>query len=193
MLLVNLLPWRQRRLRRRARHGLLALLLQLLLAGLLLGMIYSRWHQQYTELRDEFSEVSTQRQQLAAHYQQTRRIRSRLQRYQAQQQADAAGVRHNQRYLGLLEQLSGMMPERLWLTEIADRGTYLSIVGMSENYTDIVSLNHALISHPAVARARVLNAFRQQNVRSLLRFSLQADWKNDESIDSGGAHDQPDD
>ncbi|PWC11682.1 fimbrial protein [Brenneria roseae subsp. americana] len=189
MLLVNFLPWRQRRLWRRARNWLMALLLQLLLAAVLFGIVYSLWHRQYTLLLRELGDVSAQRQQWVAQYQQTRQIWEKLQQHQAQHEVDAAGNRHNQRYLSLLEQLSLMMPERLWLTEIADRGTHLSIAGMSENYTDIVNLNRALGRHPSMGRVRILNALRQQNGRSLLHFALQADWQTEEPAGSGVAHD----
>ncbi|MFC3393963.1 PilN domain-containing protein [Brenneria rubrifaciens] len=189
MLLVNLLPWRQRRLWQRARNWLVLLLLQLLLVSALFGMIYALWQRQYSLLQRELGEVSVQHRQWVAQYQRTRQVWERWQNYQAQYEADRAGKHHNQRYLNLLEQLSFMMPERLWLTELDDRGTHLSIAGMSENYIDIIKLNLSLARHPTLARVRILNALRQKNGRSLLHFVLQADWQAGEFTSMGAAHD----
>lgn len=177
MLLVNLLPWRQHRLRKHARLWLMILFLQLLVATAFFGTVYSIWHRQYIQLQRELHEVSERRQQRLLHYQQVRQVWETLQNHQAQREADRQGRHHNQRYISVLEQLSPMVPERLWLTEIIDRGTHLSIVGMSENYPEIVNFNRTLGRHPAMARVSVVNAVRLQNGRSLLRFSLRADWQ----------------
>ncbi|EHD19838.1 MULTISPECIES: PilN domain-containing protein [Brenneria] len=176
MVLVNLLPWRKRRLRRRARNWLMLLLLQLALIALTLGGCYRVWQQQRLMLQHQLSDMSAQQRQLTAQYRQTRQTWNRLRDYQAQRDADAAGTRHNQRYLKLLEQMASMMPRRLWLTDVVDRGERLVISGLSESYGDIVDLNRSLGRHPALGRVRVLQASRQQSERSLLRFSLQADW-----------------
>ncbi|RLM25142.1 hypothetical protein BIY29_07705 [Brenneria alni] len=186
MLLVNLLPWRKQRLRRRARNWLMLLLLQLALITVTLGGFYTVWHQQRLMLQRELSDISQQRRQWIAHYQQTRQMWNTLRDYQAQRDADTAGVRHNQRYLSLLEQMASMIPRRLWLTDIADRGEHLLISGLSENYTDIVALNRSLGRHPALGRVQLLQALRQQSDRSLLRFSLQADWASTDSTGGGG-------
>ncbi|QTF06836.1 PilN domain-containing protein [Brenneria izadpanahii] len=185
MLLVNLLPWRKRRLRQRARRWLTLLLLQLTLAALIIAGFYITLRQQRLMSQRELSGISAQQRQLTQQYQQTRRMWDRLRDYQAQHDADAAAQRHNQRYLSLLEQLVSMMPRRLWLTDIADRGNHLLISGLSENYTDIVALNRALMAHPDLERAQVLQALREQNDRTLLSFSLQADWTLTDSTKSG--------
>ncbi|MEE3652434.1 MULTISPECIES: PilN domain-containing protein [unclassified Brenneria] len=182
---VNLLPWRKRRLRRRARNWLLALLLQLALVAATLAGISAHRHQQRLMSQRELSDISAQLRQLTMQYQQTRQMWSRWRHYQAQRDADAAGMRHNQRYLRLLEQVPSMMPRRLWLTDIVDRGEHVLISGISENYTDIVDLHRALGRHPALGRIQVLQALRQQSARSLLRFSLQADWGATGSTDEG--------
>ncbi|MDX5630777.1 MULTISPECIES: PilN domain-containing protein [unclassified Brenneria] len=184
MLLINLLPWRRQRLRRRARRWLALLLLQLILVAVALAGFYWHWHQQRLMLQRELDGLSAQQRQLTQQYQQTRRMWHQLRDYQAQRDADEAALRHNQRYLTLLEQMASMMPRRLWLTDLADRGDHLLISGLSENYTDIVDLNRSLTRHPDLARVRVLQA-RRQNDRRLLRFSLQADWVLASSIKDG--------
>ncbi|MFE8100546.1 PilN domain-containing protein [Brenneria goodwinii] len=176
MLLVNLLPWRKRRLRRRARRWLTLLLLQLALAALVLAGYYIILHQQRLVLQRELGDISERQRQLTLQYQQTRRMWNQLRDYQAQHDADAAALRHNQRYLNLLDRITAMLPRRLWLTEIADRGQHLLISGLSENYADIVVFNRSLVRHPELARVQVLEALRQQKDRALLSFSLQADW-----------------
>lgn len=188
MLLVNLLPWRRQRLRRRARRWLWLLLLQLMLVTVALAGFYWFWHQQRLMLQRELSDLSAQQRQLTLQYQQTRQMWNQLRDYQAQRDADAAALRHNRRYLNLLEQMVAMMPQSLWLTALADRGDHLLISGLSENYTDIAGLNRSLARHPDLARVRVLQA-RRRNDRALLLFSLQADWVLADSIMDGPADD----
>ncbi|MCG8709678.1 PilN domain-containing protein [Brenneria sp. 4F2] len=176
MLLVNLLPWRKQRIRRRACRWLLLLLLQLIVVSAALGCFYGAWHQQRLLLQHELNDLSAHQRRLTRQYQQTHQMWRQQREYQAQRDADAAALRHNQRYLNLLERMASMMPQRLWLSELIDRGDHLLISGQSENYVDIVALNRSLARHPDLARSRVRQALRQQNAQSLLRFSLQADW-----------------
>lgn len=184
MLLINLLPWRRQLLRRRARRWLTLLLLQLLLVAAALAGSYWHWHQQRLMLQRESSALSAHQRQLTRQYQQTHRLWRQLREYQAQRDADTAAQRHNQRYLNLLEQMASMMPRRLWLTELVDRGDGLLISGLSENYTDIAELNRSLARHPDLTRVRIRQA-RRQDDRALLRFSLQADWALASSIKDG--------
>ncbi|MEC5343833.1 PilN domain-containing protein [Brenneria populi] len=188
MQLVNLLPWRRQRLRRRARRWLALLLLQLTLAAIALAGFYWFWHQQRLILQRELSDLAAQQRRLTLQHQQTRLMWHRLRDYQAQRDADEAALRHNRRYLNLLEQLGAMAPKGLWLTELADRGDSMLISGLSANDSDITGLNRSLARHPDLARVRVLQA-RRQNDRTPLLFSLQADWALADSTTDGRAGD----
>ncbi|KHN53828.1 PilN domain-containing protein [Pectobacterium fontis] len=178
MLLVNLLPWRTTQMRQRARRWLGLLWLQ---AGLMLCLIaasYLFWQHRQQRAQDELNVVLAQQQQLTELYQQTHQARETLRRYLEQERAEAVIQHENRRSLHLLEPLAGLMPDRLWLTEIADRGSYLLLSGVSENYQDIIVLQNKLARHVSVESVQLLNTSRERGVQTALRFSFQANWRD---------------
>ncbi|GKW25680.1 PilN domain-containing protein [Pectobacterium polonicum] len=189
MLLINLLPWRKTQRRQRARRWLGLLWLQ---AGLMLCLIAASYllcqHRQQ-RAQDGLNAVLAQQQQLAALYQQTYLARETLRRFQVQERTEAVILHDNRRSLHLLEQLAGMMPVRLWLTEIADRGSHLLLTGVSGNYHDIITLQHALLRHVSVERVQLLRTSRERGVDDGLRFSLQVDWRSATDSLLGDDHD----
>ncbi|PWD63736.1 PilN domain-containing protein [Pectobacterium parmentieri] len=189
MLLINLLPWRNTQIRQRARRWLGLLWLQTGLMLCLIAASYLFWQHRQQRAQDGLNAVLAQQQQLTALYQQTHLAREALHRLQVQERAEAVILHDNRRNLHLLERLAGMMPERLWLTEIVDRGSYLLLTGVSENYHDIITLQHALLRHVAVERVQVLRTSRERGVDNGLRFSLQADWRDATDALQGDDHD----
>ncbi|MCL6330741.1 fimbrial protein [Pectobacterium carotovorum subsp. carotovorum] len=178
MLLINLLPWRNTRMRQRARRWLGLLWLQTGLMLCLIAASYLLWQNRQQRAQDELNAVLAQQQQLTVQYQQTHQAREALRRYLEQERSEAR-VRHdNRRNLHLLDQLAGMVPAHLWLTEIADRGSHLLLSGVSENYHEIITLHHALSRHVSVERVQLLHTSRERGVNTLLRFSFQANWRD---------------
>ncbi|MER0048762.1 PilN domain-containing protein [Pectobacterium odoriferum] len=189
MLLINLLPWRKTQMRQRARRWLGLLWLQ---TGLMLCLItasYLFWQHRQQRAQDELNIALAQQQQLTALYQQTHQARETLRRYQAQERAEVRGRHDNRRNLHLFDQLAGMMPARLWLTEIADRGSHLLLSGVSENYHDIITLQHVLLRHASVERVQLLQTSRERGVNTGLRFSFQANWRDTDASLQEEGHD----
>ncbi|MFJ5454622.1 PilN domain-containing protein [Pectobacterium jejuense] len=178
MLLINLLPWRKTQIRQRARRWLGLLWLQTGLMLCLIATSYLLWHNRQQRAEDELNAVLAQQQQLTTRYQQTHQAREALRRYLEQERVQAVILHDNRRNLHLFDQLAGMMPARLWLTEIADRGSYLLLSGVSENYHDIITLQHALSRHVSVERVQLLHTSRERGVNTPLRFSFQANWRD---------------
>lgn len=176
MLLINFLPWRKAQMRQRARRWLRLLWLQMGLMFCFIAVAYLLWQHRQQRAHNEFDVAQVQQQQLASRYQQTHQARETLRRYQVQERAEAIVRYDNRRNLHLLDRLAGMMPARLWLTEIADRGSHLLLSGVSENYHDIIMLQNALLRHVSVERVQLLQTSRERGVNSWLRFSFQADW-----------------
>lgn len=178
MLLINLLPWRKIRLHRQARLWLRLLWLQI---GVMLCLIAASdllWQHWQQRAQDALNAVRIQQQQLTALHQQTQRVQEMLHRYQEQERAEAA-IRHdNRRTLHLLDRLAGLMPARLWLTEIADRGSHLLLSGVSESYHDIIALQDALLRHAAVERVQLRHTSREPGANGGLRFSFQTNWRD---------------
>ncbi|MBN3175307.1 PilN domain-containing protein [Pectobacterium brasiliense] len=178
MLLINLLPWRNTRIRQRARRWLALLWLQTGLMLCLIAATYLLWQNRQQRAQDELNAVLVQQQQLTVQYQQTHQAREALRRYLEQERGETIVQHDNRRNLHLLDQLAGMVPARLWLTEIADRGSHLLLSGVSENYHDIITLQHELSRHVSVERVQLLHTSRERGVNTPLRFSFQANWRD---------------
>lgn len=184
MLMVNLLPWRKNRLRRRARHwwGGLALLGGVLAASLGAGGL--NVFQQRVALERQWAAASLRQRQQAHLLRQTLDARTQLRRIQARRRANEAARDHNRRYLALLEALSALIPADVWLTKIADRGTALELMGISRRYADIVLFSQRLHGQDIFAAVRMIHA--QKNERppaavpdeAALAFLLLADWRS---------------
>ncbi|GKW11414.1 MULTISPECIES: PilN domain-containing protein [Pectobacterium] len=189
MLLINLLPWRTTQMRQRARRWLGLLWLQTGLMLCLIAASYLLFQHRQQRAQDGLDTVLMQQQQLSTLYQQTHLARETLRRFQAQERTEAVILHDNRRNLHLLEQLAGMMPARLWLTEIADRGSHLLLTGVSENYHDIITLQHALLRHVSVERIQLLRTSRERDMGDGLRFSLRVDWRGATDSLLGDDHD----
>ncbi|ATY92540.1 PilN domain-containing protein [Pectobacterium atrosepticum] len=189
MLLINLLPWRKTQMRQWAHRWLGLLWLQTGLMFCLIAAIYLFWQHRQQRAQEVLNTELAQQQQLTALYQQTHRVRETLRRHQEQERTEAIILHDNRRNLHLLEQLAGMMPTRLWLTEIADRGSHLLLSGVSENYHDIITLQHTLLRHASVERVQLLHTSRERGVNTGLRFSFQVDWHGTTASSLGQDHD----
>ncbi|MEH2921837.1 PilN domain-containing protein [Samsonia erythrinae] len=176
MLLINLLPWRKNRMRQQARRWLGLLWLQLVLMLCLVVVLYFLWQHRQQRAQEMLNAAEAEQRQLTSHYQQTYSVRDRLRRYQEKERTEAIILRDNRRNLQLFEQLVSMLPARLWLTEIVDRRSHLLLSGLSENYDDIIALQHALSRHASVERVHLLHTSRERDAGTRLSFSFRADW-----------------
>lgn len=188
--MVNLLPWRQRRLVRRSRYWCLLLLCH---TGCVLMVIAGG--KQVTSRQRLVQEAALttalqQQQQRHTQLQDVRQAMTQLRQQQEGRQAQGEAQAHILRYVQLLEQLSGLVPDELWLTSLADQGDGISISGRSHNYTDIVQFSMRLERLASLTAVRIVHAqiVHAQQERALalpveeispLVFQLQADWRGD--------------
>jgi len=172
MVWVNLLPWRERLLAARLRHGAMALLIILLAGSVLLTVFYlqlaaenHRWRQQIEQRQAALAEADNLAQQLAEAQQQYQLLQTRQQRQQRQQQL-------NQHWQQFVEALPQLMPERLWLTRFTQALSGVQIFGISQQLDDVDALRQQLLSQPLLQQVSTGNIERLPE--GGLQFSLRA-------------------
>lgn len=172
MLRVNLLPWRERLRDRRARFWQRFLLLGLTIGALSL-FIANLLSQQ---------EIQRQAQTLSALGDYRTALQSQLEKVKALEGEYRAAERLNlqtrQRfsrslqYVGLLQQLSQVMPQDVWATQLSQNAATMTLEGRSTRYEEILTLSRAL-PHDALFPQILLREVRQLPAEDL-SFSLNA-------------------
>lgn len=128
--LINLLPWRAQRIKRRAL--LWTALFSVGLAGIALGGGAWRWyiHQHIVQVRA----MPPSEQQLQAQRDHTVRLRKRLETLTALHQQRLSTLRHQQRlrdWAQRLAQLAAQLPDAVWLSALRFDADQLEITGKS--------------------------------------------------------------
>lgn len=175
---VNLLPWREAALQRRARRYLaLLLLLNLLLLALAASAFWrgqsARSHSQAALLL-----LDQRYEALSAEYQRTQQAQAALTRLAQQQQTRQQLAQRNSRYLALLQHLPLAIPDNVWLTSLQDRGEVLELRGISQDYFASMAFMHSLAQGGQLWPI-VLSELQLQQDRHY-RFMLSASWRSRE-------------
>ncbi|WP_165431609.1 PilN domain-containing protein [Atlantibacter hermannii] len=128
--LINLLPWRAQRIKRRAL--LWTALFSVGLAGIALGSGAWRWyiHQHIVQVRA----MPPSEQQLQAQRDHTVRLRKRLETLTALHQQRLSTLRHQQclrDWAQRLAQLAAQLPDAVWLSALRFDADQLEITGKS--------------------------------------------------------------
>ncbi len=172
MVWVNLLPWRERLLAARLRHGAMILLIIMLAGSVLLAVLYfqlavenHRWRQQIEQGQAALAEADNLAQQLAEAQQQYQLLQTRQQRQQRQ-------LQRNQHWQQFVEALPHLMPERLWLTRFSQAISGVQISGISQQLDDVDTLRQQLLGQPLLQQVSTGNVERLPE--GGLQFSLRA-------------------
>ncbi|MEA9390898.1 PilN domain-containing protein [Acerihabitans sp. TG2] len=171
---VNLLPWRQRRARRRSRLFSFTLALEMLLAGLVSGLLAFHWRSEQADLAERLGQwqrqaqwTFDQQQHVQRQIEQHRRMAHRLSFYRQ-------SALNNQYFSRLLDQLPTLLPAGLWLTGLRQQEGTLVISGCCECYGDILSLRRRLGASELFSHVRWQGISRRNNGH--FRFTFQTDW-----------------
>lgn len=173
MPMINLLPWRRRRLIRRIRLWSLMLTAQLAIAAFVIAGDYLSSQRQHAMLTQRIIQLQSARQAHEAQYQRVLENTQQQAAEQVQQTLSEQGKRHNRRYQQLLKHLPLLMPEALWLTEINDSEHGLLLSGVSHHYQAIVDFSRRLSGQPLAASPSLRQTRRHSTETTLLEFTLQ--------------------
>ncbi|MEQ4511193.1 MAG: PilN domain-containing protein [Dickeya sp.] len=184
MLTVNLLAWRPRLFYRRIRLSLLLTSIVMVVVGYAAVITCVNYRQQLAWRQQQVGLTQSQQVRYEQLHHQTFAAWQRRETRLAQLAAQEQSQRQNQRYQTLLAQLPSLMPDALWLTEIGDNGVRLSLSGVSNHYSAIVTLAKAMSALPQIAHASVQQADRDPKNNARLSFSLRLHWQ---AIDEVGA------
>lgn len=175
MFQVNLLPWRQRRWRRRAALFALTLLLELLVAGVALGQWVALWRDERGDLGDRLVQcrrreqrAQEQRQRLQQPLAQHRRLAQDLRRCRA-------AAADNRRFSQLLEQLPALLPAGLWLTRLCQQNGAIVFSGCCVRDEDLITLSKRLTGDALFSRLQWQALGRGEN--GVFSFTFQIPWR----------------
>lgn len=192
---VNLLPWRQRRLRRETRHWWLWLLF--FTVGLLttLAVYRGMLTQQRGALDETLHLLQQEKQAYSGQLRKVQQLMEALQQQQWKQQAANKTRAHNRNIEQLLKQLTQTLPDGLWLTAMTVQNGKVNLMGRGHDYADIVRFSSRLETETVLTTVRLIQA-RQETVPSTasamptLTFHLQADWDTDVLSQQAFSHDE---
>ncbi|MFP1724114.1 PilN domain-containing protein [Lonsdalea quercina] len=173
MPVINLLPWRRRRLMRRIRLWSLLLTVQLAIAAFIIAGDYLASQRRHATLTQRITQLQSARQSYETQYQRVLLTTQQQAFKQAQQTLSEQGKRHNRRYQELLKYLPRLMPDALWLTEISDSERGLLLSGVSHHYQTVVDFSRRLAGHPLAAAPQLRQTRRHSKNAALLEFTLQ--------------------
>lgn len=193
---VNLLPWRQRRLARRTRFWWL--MLSLHAVCLLLAIMAGKGAVTRQRMTQEsvLSWLQVEHQQHRSQWQAVQHAMTEVRRHERQQRANAAARAQNLRYVQLLEQLAALVPTGIWLTALTESERVVSISGVSHGYGDIVRLRARLEREAALKTVQILYARHDKEAASPesqpepLAFQLQAAWQAEPPVATGAHRDE---
>lgn len=171
---VNLLPWRQRRDRRRVRLFTFVLTLDMLLAGLAIGLLVYHWRSEQADLAARLGQWQRQ-----ARWEADEQQRDQRQTEQHRQMAHSLRIYRqsalsNRCFSRLLDQLPALLPAGLWLTALRQQGGIVEISGCCEGYGDIVSLRTRLGEANLFSHLHWQEIGRRNNGH--FSFTFRAEW-----------------
>lgn len=174
---VNLLPWRIRVQRQRYGFWLRVFCIQLLVALALPVTAFFLLRYQHAQQQSTLQTLTQQHLVLAGRIQQTQQVMAALARLTAEETRRQQNEIHNRRYLYLLQQLSAVIPDELWLTALEENAQGISLRGFSGQYAAIALFEQRLAASPLLESHRLAEVTRHKN--GILAFTLTARWGKD--------------
>jgi pilus assembly protein HofN len=173
---VNLLPWRERVQRQRYLFWRRVLVAQLILILLISTAFFAALRYQLAVQRNSLKRLEQQQSELTLRYQQTQQAMKQLAQATARETQRQQNQLHNQRYPQLLQQISSVMPEPLWLVALEENAQGITLQGLSQHHTAILGFAQRLTELPLLQQSRLTDVTRRQD--GLLSFTLTARWAN---------------
>lgn len=174
---VNLLPWRIRAQRQRYGFWLRVFGIQLLVALSLLATVFFLLRYQQEQQQSAVQRLTQHHQALTEQIQQTQQAMARLARLTEAENRRQQNETHNRRYLYLLQQLSTLIPDELWLTALEENAQGIALRGFGRQYAAITLFAQRLAASPVLEGQRLAEVIQHQD--GMLAFTLTARWGKD--------------
>lgn len=174
---VNLLPWRLRGQRQRYGFWLRAFSIQLLATLVLLTTVFFLLRHQQVQQQSAVQRLTQQHQALTGQIQQTQQMMATLARLAEEENRRQQNEVHNRRYLYLLQQLSALIPDELWLTALEENAQGITLRGFGRQYAAITLFAQRLTAPPLLENHRLAEVVQHKD--GILAFTLTARWGND--------------
>jgi len=171
---VNLLPWRIGAQRRRYAFWLRVFILQLVLVLAALMVVFGLLNQQQAQRHEALLTLIGQQAELTERYQQLQQAVARLARLTALAQQYDNNLAHNRRYLQLLQQLSTLLPDSLWLIALESNAQNITLRGLGRRYEAVLQFEQQLTALPLLQNYRLAEVVQRQD--GLFSFTLMAQW-----------------
>jgi pilus assembly protein HofN len=81
---------------------------------------------------------------------------------------------HNRRYRSLLQQLSALIPDELWLTALEENAQGIALRGFGRQYAAIALFTQRLAALPLLENHRLAEVVQHKD--GMLAFTLTARW-----------------
>lgn len=171
---INMLPWRGRRQRRRARLLAAMLAMELALAFGAIGLMATRWREEQLALGQQLAALANQEQRWQSRLQAQRRQFDQRERLLEVTRRRQQVKCDNQYYQRLVQQLAALLPPGLWLKSLRQREGRLQITGCGRDYQDIVEIDKRMSRPPFTLRPHWREIARLDN--GVFFFRLQTPW-----------------
>lgn len=172
--IVNLLPWRETRRRRRLQMA--GLLMVGLLLILLAALLASRLNQRVSHSL-ETAKMSAEDQLYTAFQQRERAMRQRLQQ-QEQRRLRALRREKTAAWQPRLQTIAALMPDHAWLTQLEYRQNTLWLSGLTLHLKGLAELEKALGSVDGLRPPKAGETHRDGEGRWLFHFSMAGEDDN---------------
>ncbi len=171
MLMVNLLPWRERRLQQRRRQTRLLLSIIITLVLLSAMMLIWRSEQQLFQAGRAVQHARQQLLQLQQLQKQQRSLRTERDALHNAQRQRQRIAQQFQQWHRFWQQLPALLPDTLWLARIERQQQTMLMEGWSESMGAIDKLRQKLLREPLFATVRQGAVIREPGGR--YRFTLR--------------------
>ncbi|VUS95609.1 PilN domain-containing protein [Klebsiella spallanzanii] len=172
--IVNFLPWRETRRRKRLRTGLL--LTSGVLLILLAMLLASRLHKRMTDTLETLW-IGADSQLYSAFQQREHVMRQQLQQQEQRRQRQLRREK-TAAWQPRLQEIAARLPEQAWLTHLEYRQNALLLSGLTFNLKGLVVLEKALESIHGFHPAKAGETHRDSEGRWLFRFSMTGEGEN---------------
>ncbi|VXD04427.1 Fimbrial assembly protein [Enterobacterales bacterium 8AC] len=171
---VNLLPWRIRAQRQRYGFWLRAFSMQLLVVLVLLTTACFLLRYQQGQQQSAVQRLTQQHKVLTGQLQQTQQVMATLARLAEAENRRQQNEAHNRRYRSLLQQLSALIPDELWLTALEENAQGIALRGFGRQYAAIALFTQRLAALPLLENHRLAEVVQHKD--GMLAFTLTARW-----------------
>lgn len=148
MIWVNLLPWREKQLKRVWRQEMLSFALALLLLGFMVSVLLQKFQYGYQHWQRTVGLWQNTLQQAESLVRQRGKAISEFELLQQQQRQLQAFSLQTRRWLFFIQNFAAEMPDTLWLIRMEKAQHRVTLTGFSPGLEEIDQFRHKLSQYP---------------------------------------------